>query len=88
MSEFARWAAEQPKTEKGQIDARLLIDESKRRGYCVCYRPMRQLVDFSSGWEEFFTEPLTCKWCHQPETKGSWEFWYAADVPQQAAGEP
>ena len=67
MSEAESWLAKQPKLPNGKVDALLLVAESRQRGYCICPRPMRQMIDFSG---------LTCNWCKQPEALRSWEFWY------------
>jgi hypothetical protein len=70
MSEAESWLAAQPKLSRGKIDVRLLIAEGIRRGYCVCPKPMRQIIDVTG---------LTCSWCGQPEAKSSWHFWYGSD---------
>jgi hypothetical protein len=67
MAEAAAWIDAQPKLANGKVDARLLIAESVRRGYCVCPKPMRQIIN---------VDGLTCAWCDQKETRQSWEFWY------------
>ena len=55
--------------EGAKVDIRVIIEEGKRRGYCICPKPMRQMIDFSS-------EGMHCTWCLMPETKQSWQFWY------------
>lgn len=68
MTEFEKWVAEQPKSPiTGKVDGRLLLNESHKRGYCVCPKPMRQMISF---------EDLTCADCMQQETRQSWEFYY------------
>ena len=69
MAEADMWLADQPKLANGKVDIRMVIAEGQRRGYCICPKPMRGLIDFTG---------LTCKWCGQPETRQSWEFWYDA----------
>ena len=66
-AEAEAWIAAQPKQENGKVDGRLLVAEGQRRGYCICPKPIRRMVDFSG---------LTCTWCGQPDTRQSWEFWY------------
>jgi hypothetical protein len=75
MSEAEGWIAAQPKLENGKVDINLLIAEGKARGYCVCPKPLRQMIDFTAEGNGL-AEPLTCTWCEQPEAKASWEFWY------------
>jgi hypothetical protein len=70
MSEAEGWIKEQPKLANGKVDVRLLIVEGQRRGYCICPKPMRQMIDFDG---------LTCSWCDQEETRKSWAFWYGDD---------
>lgn len=53
--------------EGSKVDVRILIAEGKRRGYCICPKPMRQMIDFSG---------MSCSWCLMPETRQSWQFWY------------
>lgn len=78
MSEAERWIADQPRLPNGKVDAQLLIDEGQRRGYCICPRPMRQMIDFSQEGNGL-SAPLTCKWCGQPEMRASWQFWYGQE---------
>lgn len=75
MSEAESWLGAQPKNEKGKVDVALVIAEGRRRGYCICPRPMRQLIDFKG---------LTCRWCGMPETEKSWAFWYAESPPARS----
>ncbi|HEY2309450.1 MAG TPA: hypothetical protein VGI05_26530 [Streptosporangiaceae bacterium] len=72
MSEAESWLAGQPKTEHGKVSVFLLIAEGQQRGYCICPKPLRQLIVFD-GW--------SCQWCHQPETRESWAFWYDQPPP-------
>ena len=67
MSEADHWLETQPRNASGKVEVSLLIAEGKRRGYCICPKPLRQLVDFSG---------LTCSWCLMPETRQSWQFWW------------
>lgn len=67
MSEAESWIAAQPKTPQGKVSIFLVINEGQARGYCICPKPLRQLINF---------EGLRCQWCHQPETRASWDFWY------------
>lgn len=75
--EAETWLAEQPRkpgtrtadNPDGKVDIAVLIQEGRRRGYCICPRPLRQVVDVRG---------LTCKWCDQPETDDSWRFWYGS----------
>lgn len=73
MSEAESWLEQQPKTDNGKVSIMLVIAEGQRRGYCICPKPLRQLIAFDG---------YTCQWCHQPETRASWEFWY--DEPPKA----
>lgn len=66
------WMSHQAFQENGKIDGALLIEESKKRGYCVCPRSIRRMVDFSG---------MTCGWCEQPESKDSWRFWHEVVRP-------
>lgn len=66
-SEASEWLERQPLNEAGKVDGRLLIAEGRRRGYCICPRAIRSVIDFSG---------LKCRWCEQPETRQSWAFWY------------
>jgi hypothetical protein len=61
----------QPRLPSGKVDARLLVAEGQRRGYCICPKPMRQMISFDG---------MTCTWCGQPETRQSWAFWYGDDT--------
>lgn len=70
--EAEEWIAAQEKLVTGKVDIRILIDEGQRRGYCICPKPMRQIIDFKG---------MTCKWCEMPETQGSWDFWYLIKEP-------
>lgn len=67
MTEAERWLTEQPKNEKGKVDVRLVIAEGLRRGYCICPKPLRQMIDFRGH---------QCSMCGQLETIESWQFWY------------
>jgi hypothetical protein len=67
MSEAETWIATQPKQPNGKVDVALVIAEGKRRGYCICPKPMRQMINFQG---------LTCSLCGQPETLESHDFWY------------
>lgn len=75
MSEAESWLAAQPKTDNGKVSIFLVIREGQARGYCICPKPLRQLIVFD-GW--------TCQWCHQPETRQSWAFWYDTDPDKPA----
>jgi hypothetical protein len=76
MSEAETWLNQQPKLPNGKVDIRLIIAEGIRRGYCICPKPMRQLIDLTVEGNPDLPGPLTCKWCSQPETKDSYRFWY------------
>ena len=80
MTGLEKWAATQPRNADGKVDARLLIPESQRRGYCVCPKPFRQVIDFSAEGNGL-AEPLRCVHCDQPETRESYDFWYRETVP-------
>jgi len=67
VPEAETWLAAQPRLANGKVDVRLLIAEGQRRGYCICPKPLRQLVNFDG---------FRCAWCMQPETRASSEFWY------------
>lgn len=67
MSEADTWVPAQEKNEDGKVDLRVLIAEGQARGYCICPKPMRQLINFDG---------YTCSWCKQAETRESWKFWY------------
>lgn len=67
MAEAEAWIAAQPKLENGKVDLQLVMAEGRRRGYCICPKPMRQMINFDG---------FDCAWCEQPETRASWEFWY------------
>lgn len=69
MSEAESWLAQQPKNAKGKVDIAVVIAEGRRRGYCICPRPLRQMIDFSG---------LTCNWCMMPDTRESWSFWHCS----------
>jgi hypothetical protein len=70
ITEAEIWLSAQPKQPDGKVNGTLVIEEGQRRGYCICPKPMRQLIDFAEM-------RLNCKWCGQPETRKSWAFWYA-----------
>lgn len=74
MAEADSWIPAQPKNAKGLVDVELVIAEGQRRGYCICPRPLRRMIDFSKWLDG---KQLFCKWCGQPETRESWAFWYA-----------
>lgn len=76
MTRAAAWFLEQPKNADGKVDGKLLVAEGRRRGYCVCPKPMRQMIDFTMEGNPGLSEPFTCAWCEQPETRQSREFWY------------
>lgn len=67
-SEAYQWMSAAPKQANGKVSILLLIEEGKRRGYCICPIPFRQFIDI----REFGTHG----WCEQPETPESWKFWY------------
>lgn len=67
VAEAETWIAEQPKNDLGKVDITVVMAEGRRRGYCICPKPMRQIISFDG---------LTCTWCGMPETRQSWEFWY------------
>lgn len=67
MVEAEQWLNAQTKDENGKVAIAVVIKEGKKRGYCICPRPMRQMINFSG---------LTCAWCEMPETNQSWDFWY------------
>jgi hypothetical protein len=66
-AEAESWLAAQPKNDKGKVPLGVVIAESKRRGYCICPKPMRQLINITG---------LKCSWCFMTETNESSEFWY------------
>lgn len=70
MPEAERWLAEQPKLANGKVDITLVIAEGKSRGYCICPKPLRQLIN---------VDGFTCQWCGETETRSSWAFWYAEE---------
>lgn len=76
MSEVESWLAEAPKLANGKVDVMLLVKEGRRRGYCICPKPMRQMIDFSQEGNPGMPSPMTCTNCLQPEMRASWEFWY------------
>jgi len=76
MSEAEGWLAAAPKLANGKIDVRLLMAEGRTRGYCICPKPMRQMIDFSVEGNPGMPVPITCADCLQPETRASWKFWY------------
>lgn len=67
MPEAEGWIAAQEKLPNGKVDIQLVIAEGRRRGYCICPRPMRQVIDLDG---------LTCAWCGEVESRQSWAFWY------------
>lgn len=67
VSEAETWLSDQPKLANGKVDVWVLITEGQRRGYCICPKPMRQMINFDG---------LTCAWCGQVESRESWNFWY------------
>jgi hypothetical protein len=67
MSEAAEFLAAAPKMPNGKVDVLHLIEEGQKRGYCICPKPMRQMVSFDG---------LVCTWCGMVETRQSWAFWY------------
>lgn len=67
MSEAETWLARQPKLANGKVSITLIIAEGQKRGYCICPKPLRQLISFDG---------LHCQWCQQIEDKRSWQFWY------------
>jgi hypothetical protein len=69
MVEAEIWLKKQPKNTKGKVDIRLVIEEGKKRGYCICPKPMRQMINMNG---------MICALCLMPESKESWKFWYAA----------
>jgi hypothetical protein len=77
VSEAEGWILAQPRNENGKVDILIVIAEGKKRGYCICPKPMRQMIDFTAeGNPGLLAKALTCTWCEQPETRASWEFWY------------
>lgn len=78
VPEAKGWLAAQPKNEKGKVDILLLIAEGQKRGYCICPKPMREIIDFTAEGNRL-REPLICLWCNMPETRESWTFWYASE---------
>lgn len=75
-AEAETWIAAQPKKGNGKVDITIVIAEGRRRGYCICPKPMRQLINFQGR---------ACSWCGQPESEQSWTFWYGED-PTRAPG--
>lgn len=67
MTEAEEWLNAQPKLENGKVDILLVIAEGQTRGYCICPKPMRDMINFTG---------LTCAWCGMEETIGSYNFWY------------
>jgi hypothetical protein len=67
MTEAEQWLAAQPKNSKGKVDITVVIAEGRKRGYCICPIPMRQMISFDG---------LIHQWCGMPDTNQSWEFWY------------
>jgi hypothetical protein len=68
VAEADTWVPAQPRLGNGKVDITVVIAEGQRRGYCICPKPMRQMINFDG---------LSCSWCGQPETRASWAFWYA-----------
>ncbi len=80
--EAESWLAAQPKMPNGKVDGRLLVTEGQRRGYCICPRPLRSMIDFSpESFAEAGLPPMVCGLCGQPDTRQSWAFWHQ-DVPE------
>jgi hypothetical protein len=75
MAEADEWVPAQKRLPNGKVDVRIIIAEGQRRGYCICPKPMRQMIDFKG---------LHCSWCGQEETGESWKFWYG-DWPSQTS---
>lgn len=67
VAEVVAWLAAQPKTIDGKVDIQIVVAEGRKRGYCICPRPLREIVNFQG---------LTCKWCLMPEMQASYDFWY------------
>jgi hypothetical protein len=67
MIEAETWLADQPKNDKGKVPIQLVIAEGISRGYCICPKPLRQVINM---------EGMTCTICGQRETRDSWRFWY------------
>ncbi len=76
MSEAERWLAAAPKLANGKVDVMLLVAEGRERGYCICPKPMRQMIDLTVEGNPGMAGPMTCTDCEQPEMRASWEFWY------------
>lgn len=72
-TEAETWLEHAPKQPNGKVSIFVVIAEGQRRGYCICPKPLRQLIVFD-GW--------TCSWCHQPETADSHRFWYGEAPPK------
>lgn len=66
-TEAEKWLPTQPRNADGKIDIKYLIFEGQRRGYCICPKPMRQMINL---------EGMTCTLCGMKESRESWEFWY------------
>lgn len=74
-TEAQRWLATMPSGPQMFASVQTFIDEGRRRGYCICPRERRWLV--------FPRVVLTCGICGQPETRCSYDFWYATvELPQ------
>jgi hypothetical protein len=71
-AEVESWLAAQEKLPNGKVDGHLLIAEGKKRGYCICPKPMRQMISFDG---------MQCTNCQMTETRGSWEFWHGNHEP-------
>ena len=76
MVEAEIWLAAQPKLANGKVDIQVVIAEGRRRGYCICPKPFREMINFQG---------LTCSWCEQLETWQSWEFWYGDPLEREQA---
>ena len=67
FTEAEEWIAAAPKNDAGKVELDQVIAEGISRGYCICPKPLRQMINFDS---------LTCAWCQLTETRDSWRFWY------------
>jgi hypothetical protein len=68
-TEAEQWLTAQPKNTRGKVDILLVVMEGVARGYCICPKPLREMVNFQG---------LRCSDCLQLETQGSYDFWYKA----------
>jgi hypothetical protein len=68
MAEADEWVPAQEKLPNDKVSIQVLIAEGQRRGYCICPKPLRQMIDFKGLG--------SCSWCGQIEKTESWEFWY------------